>query len=468
LGISRGRRCGLGTQQSIDDIIRKSFNQFQHDRSVPRLQAELEQLERRAEELKVDKDLLKKVKRTAELKEEIARVKQELMDKMLNHALSLSLWSPGRLIRVKNWGVGIVVAPLSPAFSDPYFLDVALPCRKTEDPQLPYVPVDVIREAPFMIGIFPIFLSQIEKIYKLALTIPADLTVGQNVETLKNNLKSSVQNYDGNLPAMQWAVDLEVDNPSVLIKLQSLDDLELELLKLQPSNADIEIDIEPLVEEKIQVMAQIDRVKKEMENSMMLSFQEEYKARYAVLKKLGHINANGVLTLKGKAACEIDAGDELVCAELLFNGLLKKVDKNYLIAFLSCLVPTTEKAENEVKSRDKIECAFQTLRGFAQHIADVSVECKVDIEPSEYVDSFHMCYVDVMHAWETGSSFIQVSRMSQIYEGVIIRSARRLAELIQQLSSAARVMGDMELVEQLDNSNVTLKRDIMFAASLYV
>jgi len=29
-------------------------------------------------------------------------------------------------------------------------------------------------------------------------------------------------------------------------------------------------------------------------------------------------------------------------------------------------------------------------------------------------------------------------------------------------------MGDMELVEQLDNSNVTLKRDIMFAASLYV
>lgn len=58
--------------------------------------------------------------------------------------------------------------------------------------------------------------------------------------------------------------------------------------------------------------------------------------------------------------------------------------------------------------------------------------------------------------------------MTDIYEGSIIRVARRLDELMQQLATAARSVGDETMAKRLEESNATLKRGIMFSASLYL
>ena len=52
-----------------------------------------------------------------------------------------------------------------------------------------------------------------------------------------------------------------------------------------------------------------------------------------------------VVLLKGRAACEVDAADELVATELLFNGALGELDKHQLVALLSCLVPVEKSGE---------------------------------------------------------------------------------------------------------------------------
>lgn len=44
------------------------------------------------------------------------------------------------------------------------------------------------------------------------------------------------------------------------------------------------------------------------------------KNRSRVLKRLGHINSDGVVQTKGRAACLIDTADELLVTELMFNG----------------------------------------------------------------------------------------------------------------------------------------------------
>lgn len=49
-------------------------------------------------------------------------------------------------------------------------------------------------------------------------------------------------------------------------------------------------------------------------------FRDELRNRSRVLKKLGHIDADGVVLVKGRAACLIDTGDELLVTELMFNG----------------------------------------------------------------------------------------------------------------------------------------------------
>ena len=59
--------------------------------------------------------------------------------------------------------------------------------------------------------------------------------------------------------------------------------------------------------------------------------------RTAVLRKLGHVTKEGVVTLKGRAACEISTGDELLTTELMFNGVFNSMDKHQLVALVSCL-----------------------------------------------------------------------------------------------------------------------------------
>ena len=76
-----------------------------------------------------------------------------------------------------------------------------------------------------------------------------------------------------------------------------------------------------------------------MSSSLLLRCRSFLLCRTSVLRKLGHVTKEGVVTLKGRAACEISTGDELLATELMFNGVFNSLDKHQLVALISCLVP---------------------------------------------------------------------------------------------------------------------------------
>lgn len=63
---------------------------------------------------------------------------------------------------------------------------------------------------------------------------------------------------------------------------------------------------------------------------------------------------------------------------------------------------------------------------------------------------------------------MDVCAETDIFEGSIIRATRRLDELINELAAAATVIGDVGLEEKFRAAGATIRRDIMFAASLYI
>ncbi len=81
--------------------------------------------------------------------------------------------------------------------------------------------------------------------------------------------------------------------------------------------------------------------KKELEisRSPLKKFEEEFKQRKDVLRKLGHIDEDDTVTLKGRAASQIDTGDELLITELMFDGTFGSLDEHELASLLSCMVP---------------------------------------------------------------------------------------------------------------------------------
>lgn len=60
------------------------------------------------------------------------------------------------------------------------------------------------------------------------------------------------------------------------------------------------------------------------------------------------------------------------------------------------------------------------------------------------------------------------SKMTDVYEGSLIRLFRRLEELLRQMAQAAKVMGSEELEHKFEQSLAKVRRDIVAAQSLYL
>lgn len=63
--------------------------------------------------------------------------------------------------------------------------------------------------------------------------------------------------------------------------------------------------------------------------------------------------------------------------------------------------------------------------------------------------------------WARGSNLITV-------QGSLVRAVRRVEEVLRQATAGAQVMGELQLVELFEESQRRIKRDIVFAASLYL
>lgn len=61
-----------------------------------------------------------------------------------------------------------------------------------------------------------------------------------------------------------------------------------------------------------------------------------------------------------------------------------------------------------------------------------------------------------------------LSKMTDVYEGSLIRLFRRLEELLRQMAEAGKVMGSEELQKKFEAALGMVKRDLVATQSLYL
>ncbi|KAJ6711228.1 EXOSOME RNA HELICASE MTR4 [Salix purpurea] len=235
-----------------------------------------------------------------------------------------------------------------------------------------------------------------------------------------------------------------------------------------------EIAKSPLIKEKLKVLhskqeltARIKLIRKSMRSSTALAFKDELKARKRVLRRLGYITSDDVVELKGKVACEISSADELTLTELMFNGVLKDLKVEEMVSLLSCFV-WQEKLQDAAKPREELDFLFTQLQDTARRVAKLQFECKVQIDVENFVSSFRPDIMEAVYAWAKGSKFYEIMEITKVFEGSLIRAIRRLEEVLQQLIEAAKSIGEIELEAKFEEAVSKIKRDIVFAASLYL
>eukprot|EP01047_Picozoa_sp_COSAG01_P034198 COSAG01_NODE_2557_length_7456_cov_97.604458_2_plen_116_part_00 len=95
-----------------------------------------------------------------------------------------------------------------------------------------------------------------------------------------------------------------------------------------------------------------------------------------------------------------------------------------------------------------------------------------DIEPREYVaELVHDGMMEACYEWARGVPFTSITRLTDVFEGSIVRCISRLDELCRMVKNGARIagsLGDSQLYTKMEACSRLVKRDIVFAASLYI
>ncbi|XP_042509096.1 DExH-box ATP-dependent RNA helicase DExH9-like [Macadamia integrifolia] len=482
-------RCEDGDPENL---LRNSFYQFQSDRAIPDLEKQAKDLEVERDSIEIEEE--ESLKDYYNLLQQYKSLKRDVRDIVCSQRYCLPFLQPGRLVRIHcsvsdektpsfsleeqvTWGVIINFERVKGISEDDvirkpedanYKVDVLTRCMVNKDG----VSKNSIRIVPLKESgesiVISVHLAQIDSLSSIRLIIPKDLLPLQARENTLKKISEVLSRFaKEGMPLLDPEEDMKV--PSNLYKkaVRRIEALEHLFEKHEVAKA-------PLVEQKLKVLhmkqdltAKIRSLRKAMRSSRVLAFKDELKARKRVLRRIGYITTDDVVELKGKVACEISSADELTLTELMFNGVLKDINVEEMVSLLSCFV-WQEKLQDAQKPREELDLLFTQLQETARRVAKVQLECKVQIDVEKFVNSFRPDIMEAVYAWAKGSKFYEIMDISQVFEGSLIRAIRRLEEVLQQLIQAAKSIGETELETKFEEAVAKIKRDIVFAASLYL
>ena len=221
---------------------------------------------------------------------------------------------------------------------------------------------------------------------------------------------------------------------------------------------------------KLKLLEAAQALRIEARSSQAVAMRDELRRMKRVLRRLGYISSDGVLETKGRFACELSmtTGNELVLTDMIFDGFFNELSTEQSVALLSCFVHQEEVKEGIEKMRTDLHGPYRQLQSIARNIAKVSIDAKIMMDEDEFVKSFNPDLVEVAFGWCSGSKFSDICRLTDVFEGSIIRVLRRLEELLRQLAAAALAIGNVELHEKFEQGADKIRRGIVFAASLYL
>ncbi|CAG8375723.1 unnamed protein product [Penicillium salamii] len=218
-----------------------------------------------------------------------------------------------------------------------------------------------------------------------------------------------------------------------------------------------------------QVKENISQLKQLM-SDQNLQLLPDYEQRIQVLRELGFVDDQSRVQLKGKVACEIHSADELVLTELVLENVLAEYEPEEIVALLSAFV-FQEKTESVPTLTPRLEKGTKEIIAIAEKVNDFQIQHQV-IQSSEDSNDFaskpRFGLAEVVYEWAKGMSFNRITDLTDVMEGTIVRVITRLDETCREVKNAAKLVGDPTLHLKMQQAQDLIKRDVIFAASLYM
>uniref|UniRef100_A0A8D2KS08 Exosome RNA helicase MTR4 n=1 Tax=Varanus komodoensis TaxID=61221 RepID=A0A8D2KS08_VARKO len=459
-------------------MLEKSFYQFQHYRAIPGVVEKVTKLEQQYNEIEIPNE--ENVVIYYKIRQQLAKLGKEIEEYIHKPKYCLPFLQPGRLVKVKNedddfgWGVVVNfskksnVKPNSGELDPLYVAEVLLHCSKES---LKNSATEAAKPAkPGEKGemqVVPVLVHLLSAISSVRLYIPKDLRPLDNRQSVLKSIQEVQKRFPDGVPLLDPIDDMGIKDPGLKKVIQKIEAFEHRMYS-HPLHNDSNLEtVYKLCERKAQIAIDIKAAKRELKKARTVLQMDELKCRKRVLRRLGFATSSDVIEMKGRVACEISSADELLLTEMMFNGLFNDLSAEQATALLSCFV-FQENSSEMPKLTEQLAGPLRQMQECAKRIAKVSAEAKLEIDEENYLNSFRPNLMDVVHTWANGATFAHICKMTDVFEGSIIRCMRRLEELLRQMCQAAKAIGNTELENKFAGGITKIKRDIVFAASLYL
>uniref|UniRef100_A0A3P9K9Q5 Exosome RNA helicase MTR4 n=1 Tax=Oryzias latipes TaxID=8090 RepID=A0A3P9K9Q5_ORYLA len=435
-------------------MLEKSFYQFQHYRALPGVVEKIKKLEEQYHTIEIPNE--ESVVTYFKIRQQLAKLSKEIQEFIHKPKYCLPFLQPGRLVKVKkddaDFGWGVVVNfckktnVKASTDSDPlYVVEVLLHCSKES---MKNAATEAAKPAPpgetGEMQVVPVMLHLLTSISSVRLYIPKDLRPFDNRQLMLKSIQEVQKRFPDGVPLLDPIDDMGIKDPGLKKVIQKVEAFEHRMYT-HPLHSDPNLEsVYSLCEKKALIATEVRTAKRELKKARTVLQMDELKCRKRVLRRLGFASPSDVIEMKGRVACEISSGDELLLTEMMFNGLFNDLSVEQATALLSCFV-FQENASEIPKLTEQLAAPLRQMQECAKRIAKVSADAKLEVDEETYLSQFKSHLMDVVFAWANGSSFSQICKMTDVFEGSIIRCMRRLEEVLRQMCSAAKAIGNTEL-----------------------
>uniref|UniRef100_A0A4W5N0L0 Exosome RNA helicase MTR4 n=1 Tax=Hucho hucho TaxID=62062 RepID=A0A4W5N0L0_9TELE len=459
-------------------MLEKSFYQFQHYRAVPGVVEKMAKLEEMYNAIEIPNE--ESVVTYYKIRQQLAKLSKEIEEFIHKPKYCLPFLQPGRLVKVKNedadfgWGVVVNFSKKSnvkaiTGDADPlYVVEVLVHCSKES---VKNTATEAAKPAAAgekgEMQVVPVMLHLLTSISSVRLYSPKDLRPYDNRQSMLKSIQEVQKRFPDGVPLLDPIDDMGIKDLGLKKVIQKVEAFEHRMYS-HPMHSDPSLEaVYSLCERKALIAGDIKGAKRELKKARTVLQMDELKCRKRVLRRLGFATSSDVIEMKGRVACEISSADELLLTEMVFNGLFNDLTAEQVTALLSVFV-FQENVNEMPKLTEQLAGPLRQMQECAKRIAKVSAEAKLEVDEETYLDKFKPHLMDVVYTWANGSTFAQICKMTDVFEGSIIRCMRRLEELLRQMCQAAKAIGNTELENKFAEGITKIKRDIVFAASLYL
>ncbi|KAF7271600.1 hypothetical protein GWI33_015550 [Rhynchophorus ferrugineus] len=488
---------------SVEGMMSRSFGEAEHQKQVADMQLELEKIDEQLQEVSHEElsGYLQPLVKFYKAASEFLSHRSVIMPQLLNNPKIQKVLVPGALVIITHkthcnklaliLSVDRYKSPIN--YKVMVLTDPTMESAVQDKNDLWYQMLGLTREQLFVPGgnaghtVITVSGLDIFEISSKDIKVKIDLVLqdwqkrqierfkldppGQNCmqaiqELIKLSMRANENPRSSSLKLLHIIDDLKVNDYELYERISKMYDLKEKYLDQLSSTRipNFEKQFEMVFARKF-----LEEKKRSLEyklSNASLTLYPDYQNRIELLRALDYVDPQNRVRFKGNIACEMGM-NELLITELVLDNVFVNLHPSEVAALLSALVFRARTEDNDYE-RDLTPTLKEGIAKIKYHHAKIAqMEQELAIQTDEFQSDLNFALVHVVYRWANMEAFAEIMKLTEVQEGIIVRCIQQLNETIIDVRDAAKIIGDPALQKKMEDASATIKRNIVFAESLY-